>query len=91
MTVDALLGRSHLENGVDVEFLLLLHLAVDLDLPWPCAEILRQLSRFVFFSAELVVVVVVGYVFIRSDSLGGAEGALLNSIDFAPSERAGGR
>ena len=91
MAVDALLGRGHLEDRVDVEFLLLVDQAIDFHFPRAGAEILGQLGRLVFFGGELVVVVVVGNVFVGRDRFGRAQGTLLDAVDLVPSERGGRR
>jgi hypothetical protein len=91
MAVDALLGRSHLDDGVDVEFLLLVDQAVDFDFPGAGAEFLGELGGTVFVGREFVVVVVGGDVFVGSDRFGGAERALLDAVDFVSRERHRGR
>ena len=87
MTVDALLGRGHFEDRVDIEFLLFVDQAVDLYLPGAGAEILGELGGFVFVGGEFVIIVVVGDVFVGSDGLGGAERAFLDAVDLVARER----
>ncbi len=89
MTVDALLGWGHLEDGVDIQFLFFFDLAIDLNFPGARAEFLGEFGGFVFLRRKFVVVVVVGDVFIGSNGLGGAERALLDAVDFGARQRYG--
>src|SRR5580704_8380373 len=91
MTIDALLGRSHLDDLVHIEFLLLVDQAVDLHLPRTRAEVLRQFGGLFLFGRELVVVVVVGHVFVGRDGLGGAERTLLDAVNLVSRENCGSR
>ena len=81
VAVDALFWRRHLEDGVYVEFLLLVDQAVDLYLPGTRAEILGQSGGFVLVRRKLVVVVLVGDVFIGSDGFGRAERTFLDAVN----------
>src|SRR5579864_111503 len=90
MAVDPLLGRSHLDDRVHIQFLLFVDLAVDLHLPRPGAEILGEFGWSILVSGELVIVVVVGDVFVRSNGLGSTERTLCDAVNFVARKSDGG-
>ena len=81
MAIDALFRRGHLDDGVHIEHLLLLDVAVDGDGPGTRLEILCQAGRLVLVGGKFVVVVVVGDVFVGRDRFGGGEWTLLDAVN----------
>ena len=82
MAVDALFGRGHFHDGVDVEHLLFLDVAVDGHRPGTGLEILGQVGGLVLVGGEFVEVVVVGDVLVGRFFFGGAERAFLEAVNF---------
>ena len=82
MAINALLGRGHFDDAVNVQHLLLFYETINGDGPRTSLEVFRQPGRLVFIGRELVVVVVIGDIFVRSDLLSRREAVLLNTVDF---------
>src|SRR5581483_2953079 len=85
MTIDALLGSGQLENGIYVQFLLVLNQSLDADIPRSRTEFAGKLGRTVLIGGELVIVVICRDIAVRADLFVGTETAFLNSRDFFPS------
>src|SRR5579859_1927056 len=81
MAVDALFRRGHLDDAIDIEFLLFVHQPVDLDLPRTRAEILRKFGGSILVRREFVVVVVMRHVVIWSYRFRSAQRTLLDTVD----------
>ena len=81
MAINAFFRSSPFDDRVNVQLLLLLHEAINSDGPWTSLKVLRQPGRFVFIGRKLVIVVVIGDVFIRSDFLARRETAFLNAVN----------
>ncbi len=79
MAVYALLGRSHLDDFIHVEDLLLLDVAINGYLPGACFEILGEAGGLVLIGRKFVVIVVVGDIFKWGNFLGGGEWTFLES------------
>src|SRR4051812_5167488 len=82
MTIDALLERSKLHDGVEVERFRRLHVAIDFDRPRTRLELASQFGGAVLIGGELVIIVVVRDVLKRRLLFVGAE-LTLAVLEFA--------
>src|SRR3981081_1590512 len=82
MAVDALFGSSHLYDGVDVDHLLFLDVAVDGHGPGTGLEIFCKVGGLVLVAGKFVEIVVGRDVFIWRFLFCRAEGTFLEAINF---------
>src|ERR1700692_734438 len=82
MPVDAFFGSSYLYDRVDVEHLLFLDVAVDSCRPRALLEIFCEVGGAVFIGGEFVEIVVGRDVLIWRFFFRGAEGTLLEAVNF---------
>src|ERR1700686_623754 len=81
MAIDALFRRCHLQDRINIEDLVLLHLAVDGNGPGAGFEILGKTGGLIFLGGEFVEIVVGAYILIGILLFGGAERAFLDAVN----------